>query len=80
MKVGMFLAKAPIEPAQLIILAIRVVIATLRPPGFISHQQHRVPTESRLSVRALRTWRARRRSTSGSSREAFHSAVPRVVF
>src|SRR5438105_12411394 len=37
----MLLHQFPIEPANLVILAISVVVSLLRPPGFISAQEHR---------------------------------------
>src|SRR2546421_12016351 len=37
----MLLRQFPIEPANLVILAISVVVSLLRPPGFISAQEHR---------------------------------------
>src|SRR4249920_3318602 len=37
----MLLEKAPIEPADGVILAIRVVVAELGPPHLVAHHEHR---------------------------------------
>src|SRR4029450_1351209 len=38
--VGMLCKKRPIEPARFIILAIGIVIPTLCPPHFVTHEKH----------------------------------------
>src|SRR5262249_15303039 len=40
MNVSVTLAQAPVEPADLGVLAIRVVVAALRPAHLVAHQQH----------------------------------------
>ena len=40
MNVGVGLQSIPVQPVQFIVLAIRIVVAQLRTPNFITHQQH----------------------------------------
>src|SRR5262249_8210512 len=40
LQISVLRSQRPIEPAGIVVLAIRVVVAQLCPPGFISHDEH----------------------------------------
>ena len=41
MQVAVSLQQCPVEPVDLVVLAVRIVVPALRPPDLIAHQQHR---------------------------------------
>ncbi len=41
MEVAVSLEERPVEPADLVVLAVGIVVASLRPPDLVAHRQHR---------------------------------------
>ena len=41
MDIRVFVDERPVKPADLVILAVRVIVAALRSPDFIAHEDHR---------------------------------------
>lgn len=66
-QIRVVLKQAPVHPANLIILAISIVVAVLRPPDFISHCDHGDPRERILEAKKLFAWRLRNFSMPRSS-------------
>ena len=93
--VGVPLEQAPVEPADLVVLAVGVVVAALRPAHLVAHQQHRraggeqrqreevldLAVAQRLDRRDRRSALRRRSSSSGcrSSRRDCPRRWPRCA-
>ena len=67
MEVAVPLEEPPVEPADLVVLAVRVVVASLRPAHLVAHQTASASPRAISEMQKFFTCRRRSRSTSGSS-------------
>src|SRR4029079_12966957 len=69
----------PVVPRNLVVLAVRVVVAALRPADFIPAQQHRHPLREHQRRQEVAGLTAPKREHLRIVRRTFLTAVPRAV-
>ena len=73
-------SRRPVEPADLVVLAVGVVVAALRAPDLVAHQQHRrAGGDSSVSAKKFFTCRLRRRLDRRVLGRPLDAAVPALV-
>jgi hypothetical protein len=70
------MAKAPIHPTCLIVLAIGVIVSALRPADFVSHQQHRRSNRKQGQGYHVLDLLQSHELDFGIARRTFDSAIP----
>ena len=89
MDVAVLLQECPIKPADLVILAVGVVVAVLRPPGFVSHQYHRYTQRQQVEGEKIldlahpqpfHLWIVRRSLNTTIPAQVVVCAIPVVLF
>ena len=71
--------RAPIEPRNVVVLTIGVIVAALRPPPFIAREQHRHALREQQRHEEIFLLLASQRQHVRARRFAFRAAIPRAV-
>ena len=69
----------PVEPADLVVLAIGVVVAALRAPDLVAHQQHRRPEREQGQGQEVLDLAVAQRLDGGIVGRPFDAAIPAEV-
>src|SRR5262249_36614701 len=77
--VGAFAHERPVEPARLVVLTIRVVVAILRAPHLVAHEHHWQSGRQHRHREEVLDLPCSQLLDRGIVRRAFHSAVPASV-
>ena len=77
-QVGVLLHQVPVQPANLVVLAISVVVAQLAAPRFVPINIIGVPCEINNTVRKFLIWRSRN-SHGRIAGRPLYPAVPAIV-
>jgi hypothetical protein len=75
-QVGVLLDQSPIEPAHLVVLAVRIVIAVLRSTHLVSHYDHRHTQRKQGDGQQVLHLPVTQSFDLGIARGAFDPAVP----
>src|SRR4029079_7063021 len=76
---GVPIDEGPVEPAQLAVLAVGVVVAELRPADLVAHRDHRHADGQELDREQVPDLTIAQRLDRGAVRRALDAAVPAPV-
>ena len=79
LNVFVFLRQAPVKPAHLVILAVRVIVSALTSAKFIAAQQHRNPSRDKQGQKESLDQAVPQRLDNGIVAWSFHSAIVTVI-
>src|SRR5262245_23368816 len=78
-EVAVSLKAAPVQPTDLVVLAIGVVVALLGAPGFVAHEQHGSALGKEQNGDEVLDLPAAQRFNRRVLGGTFHAAIPRVI-
>src|ERR1700756_1738859 len=78
-EIAVSVEQAPVEPAYLVVLAVRVVVAALRSANFVAHLEHRHANRNQQNDKEIFDLASAQPLNIGIVARAFEAAVPREV-